>query len=359
MANYANKVLKNGKPIPGVLVRLYNEENVLCGSASTNWQGRYAFYDITPGNYQIRFFGENFTEDSWLYITVTGTDEGAIPIKFAGGAPNLGVSEFVPGEWEVTGGEKTTGQFSFTNLTTSEGSIRTIWLEKKLSSEDESEWEDYKTLNFDSSMDQVADNLSSATYISTLELVEKPTVYDFRCSFFNGNGRPALDGSDIIYAKDSSIIFNGIDDFLEYVGVNGVEVKNEKVTASGISQLPTNEIILEWNDPRDDPGGTMYYNAAGKLAYPTQDQTYNLTGYVVYMFVSDSGDPPSAGNHPVPNEGETETNGAWYFLTSAGKDTPYVTIRVPEKKKIMLWVGFKTAGTVTEAPEDQYVFGEL
>jgi hypothetical protein len=71
----------------------------------------------------------------------------------------------------------------------------------------------------------------------------------------------------------------------------------------------------------------------------------------VYLFISASGDEPSNGeNYPI----KTETEGSWYLLLITTQTS--AQIRVPKKKYIKLWVGFKTRGTTTLATTEYYKY---
>jgi hypothetical protein len=195
-------------------------------------------------------------------------------------------------------------------------------------------------------MPEVAADSKSATYTLQIPLKKKPISYDFRTSFLNGTDLPAKSDSSIIYASCLNVTFAGISDFNEYIGVTGISVKN--TNRSG--KLPTNEIILTWDDPRKS-GTLTFENAAGASVTITEDELRNITGYIVYMYLSDSGSAPSGGeNYPV----KTETNGKWYILHTCEKDINYASMRLPKQKKILLWVGFKTSNTTSTAPTEYY-----
>ena len=76
----------------------------------------------------------------------------------------------------------------------------------------------------------------------SIELVDKPSTYDFKAFFFNPSSEPALNSSnETITANDTSITFNGIPDLDEYIGVTGVTVSNSNAAGT---KVPTNEIIV-------------------------------------------------------------------------------------------------------------------
>lgn len=341
MSFYRKILYQNGKPIQGVQARLYLG-NKKVRNDTTDYYGEYRFDDLENGNYQVRFFGEDFTEDDYIEFSIAGETP---PIDFVD-TPNLAVSE-TGYDFEAQG-EISKGQFNLTSLTTNSGNIRTISIELKLTSE--AVWQLASNFDFGTGLDGVADNLASAIFSAPVKLLDKPSNYDFRATFFNGDKIPAKTNTgNVIYASDLNIIFNGIPDLAEYAGVEELEVRN--TNAAG-DTLPTNEIILTWDDPRKI-GEADFINAAGNEIHLTNDQLENITGYVVYMFISDGGlEPSDRQNYPA----KTETNGAWYLLDTVPEDTPAANIRLPQKKQIMLWVGFQTSGVVTAAPEEYYSF---
>lgn len=75
--------------------------------------------------------------------------------------------------------------------------------------------------------------------------MSKPESYNFRALFFNPGGDPAEVLGDQVEAQEDYILFNGIPDIEEYIGVTNVTVMNGNFPdASGISQVPTNEIVV-------------------------------------------------------------------------------------------------------------------
>ena len=86
MASYSNILLKNGQGIPGVHCVLYNLNNVKVSATTTegiinedfnkdkHTPGKYSFTGVTPGQYEVRFFGEGFNSDDNLIINIAGDD---------------------------------------------------------------------------------------------------------------------------------------------------------------------------------------------------------------------------------------------------------------------------------------------
>jgi len=124
MAFYRNILYQNNIPIQGVEARLYLGDAKV-GCDTTDYHGKYRFDDLENGNYQIRFFGEDFTEDDYINFSIAGET----PLIDFVGIPNLAVAEGNPIFEEQ--GEISTGLFSLTSLTTKTGNIRTILIENK------------------------------------------------------------------------------------------------------------------------------------------------------------------------------------------------------------------------------------
>jgi len=339
MASYRNQLLKNGSPIAGVAARLYNEENQKIGADTTTYDGRYSFTDIPAGNYEVRFFGEDFTSDSWFNITVTGPG-GELPVIVFSGTPTVSVLE-TSYEYEQQG-EISVAQIYLTNLEVSAGKIATVAVKFKKSND--STWDILSKFDFDKTIDGVTDDLSSAIFVSDIPLKEKPSIYDFKVSFFNGDGIPAKNSGVLVTADYNNITFNGIPDVAEYVGVEGVTIKNSN---SAGDKIPTNIIMLEWDHPAITGPGT-FTDGAGKPIEVNGDQVKNISGFVVYMFISNDGKDPDAGLYPVSNP----TNGTWYLLDTIAPDITFANIRLPQKKEVIIWIGFTTPGVVTSATSE-------
>lgn len=83
MASYTGILYQNGVGIPGVHAVLYTPDNIKVQAVTTEGKvsdgddsvsGRYQFLNINPGQYQVRFFGEGFTEENYLTIDVAGSE---------------------------------------------------------------------------------------------------------------------------------------------------------------------------------------------------------------------------------------------------------------------------------------------
>ena len=341
ITGYSGVLYQNGNRIPGVAVRLYNSAGKVAAT-TTNKLGEYSFSDLPANNYQIRFFGEGFTEDDYINFTITGTGGELDPITFTG-TPILAVSE--TGYDFEQQGEISVALITLSNLAVATGVITQIAIDFKLSSD--STWENLKKFDFGDKLPGVAADLSSAVYTSDIPLKEKPSVYDFRATYFKGDGKPALDG-DLLISYEYNISFNGIPDIAEYVGVENLTVKNSNAAGD---KIPTNIIMLEWDFPVTTGAGN-YTDAAGNTIAVTEDQVKNVSSFVVYLFISDDGSVPDDGDYPV----SSPTNGTWYLLDTLAPDINFASVRLPEKKQVMVWVGFTTPGVVTSATKEVFKF---
>lgn len=343
MAEYKGILYQGSNRIPGVAMRLYDEYDQKVSADTTNSWGEYEFLDIDAGNYQVRMFGEDFTNDDWFYITVTGPGGELEPVIFAG-TPIMTVSESSY-DYEQQG-EISVAQVNFTNLEVSDGKLTSILVEYKESSG--STWETLKEYKFGTNIPGVLTDLSGAVYKSDIPLKEKPSYYDFRSTFFNGDGLAATSGGTLVSATESNVTFNGIPDVAEYIGVENLSVKNSNAAGD---KIPTNNIMLEWEHPQTTGAGN-FTDAAGGVVAVNADQVRNVSAFVIYMFVSNSGSGPDDGSYPV----SSPTTGTWYLLDTIPPDTTYTTIRLPQKKQVMVWVGFTTPGVTTSATSEVLKF---
>jgi len=78
-----------------------------------------------------------------------------------------------------------------------------------------------------------------------------------------------------------------------------------------------------------------YAAANGAQTYVSQATLETVSQYIIYIFISDTGLPPSGGNnYPVKSSGEA--NGAWYMLDTLSADQTMASLRVPQNKTVML-----------------------
>ena len=340
ITGYDGILYQNGNRIPGVAVRLYTSSGKV-RATTTDKLGEYSFSSLSANNYQIRFFGEGFDEDDYINFTITGPGGELEPVVFLG-TPLLTVAE-VGYDYEQQG-EISAAQATLANLECT-GKIVQVVIEYKLSAE--STWEILNKFDFGDGLPGVSGDLSSVVYTNDIPMKEKPSVYDFRATYFNGDGIPAKDGG-LLVTEETAITFNGIPDMAEYVGVADVTVKNSN---SDNNKIPTNTIMLEWETP-EVTGAGAYTDAAGNPITVTEDQVKNVSGYVVYMFISEDGGDPDAGNYPA----SSPTNGTWYLLDTLPAKLNFASIRLPQKKQVMIWIGFTTPGVTTSATAEVLKF---
>jgi hypothetical protein len=67
---YWDILLQDNKTIPGVQVRVYDSNNNKIASTTTDWEGKYILDFKSAGNFQIRFFGEDFGPDNYIDFNI-------------------------------------------------------------------------------------------------------------------------------------------------------------------------------------------------------------------------------------------------------------------------------------------------
>lgn len=342
MASYKSRLDKGG-----VMASIYNSNNVRVDVDVTDKYGFYEFKNLVTGPYLIKFYGMGFSSDDSINVSIVDEfdAEDTAPLIFQT-SPSLGVTEGSPFSGQQ--GEGSEGIFAFSNLQPSTGILGKVDIFYKLSTSS-----DYNVLFSLSIGDDTPGYNRETGLLETdfsIELVDKPSTYDFKAFFFNPSSEPALNSSnETITANDTSITFNGIPDLDEYIGVTGVTVSNSNAAGT---KVPTNEIIVTWDDMSDKPAGT-YLDAAGSSVSVTGNQLRNISSYIVYMYVSSGSSPPSNSEN-YPNK--TETNGEWYMLDTIPSSQQRASLRVPQQKSVMLWIGFLTGGTTSSTTSGEYNF---
>lgn len=342
MASYKARLDKSG-----VMASIYNSNSIRVDVDVTDKYGFYEFKNLVTGPYLIKFYGMGYSSDDNINISIVDEfdAEDTAPLTFQT-PPALGVTEGNPFSGQQ--GEGSEGIFAFSNLQPSTGILGKVDIFYKLSSSS-----DYNVLFSLSIGDDTPGYDKANGLLETdfpIELVDKPSTYDFKVFFFNPSSEPALNSSnDTITADDTSITFNGIPDLDEYIGVTGVEVSNSNAAGT---KVPTNEIIVTWDDMSNESAGT-YEDASGSSVTVSENQLKNISSYIVYMYVSAGTSPPSNGEN-YPNK--TETNGEWYMLDTIHSSQQRASLRVPQQKSVMLWIGFLTGGTSSSTTSNEYNF---
>ena len=143
MATYKNHLRRvDGTPILGAQACLYNKYGQRLDVDITEEEGLYYFLNVMTGHYQVRFFGQDLTDEDWIEIDVI--DEISVnesEIIFVG-TPILSVIEIDPMSSLL--GPSTEANFIISNLLTQEGTLADVSLFYKLSTIDE-EWKLLKT----------------------------------------------------------------------------------------------------------------------------------------------------------------------------------------------------------------------
>jgi hypothetical protein len=69
MPSYRGRLPKD-RPYQGIEVVVYNNSNIRVDVDVTDESGEFYFENLNSGNYQLRFFGGNYTEEDWQDIIV-------------------------------------------------------------------------------------------------------------------------------------------------------------------------------------------------------------------------------------------------------------------------------------------------
>jgi hypothetical protein len=84
---------------------------------------------------------------------------------------------------------------------------------------------------------------------------------------------------------------------------------------------------------------TNFYNALGQSITLSAKELRNISGYVVFMFISNAG-KPSSYPWPYPTSDEY---GTWYYINNVPINR--TAVRLPRSKFCKIWVGFKSPKT--------------
>jgi len=344
MATYKNYLKRaDGTGILGAQACLYNTDGQRLDVDITEEDGLYYFLGVATGHYQVRFFGRNLTEDDWLEIDVVDefpdpTISGLVtydPIIFAT-TPYLGVVE--KDSKFMKQGELVTAEYTITDIETTQGRVAATSIFFRADADNE--WQLLDNLNLDVGAVNIDEDLTTITGIAELELPEKPTLFHFKAQFFNPVNEIA-EIAGVPVEPFSQVLFYGITDLDEYVGVTNLVTSN---TVSAIDAnyltIPTDELVCAWDDMKSVSADTQFYNALGQPVSLTEKQLKNISGYTIFLYISDEG-KPSEYPWPYPT---TDAYGTWYFNNTV--PTNRAIVRIPINTYVKVWVGFKTETTV-------------
>jgi hypothetical protein len=338
-------------PLAGVEVDIYvtGTTTRIKSPATTDGGGRWSFTGLATGNYDVAFRGggaksppdpnhcwllnvkvvesvgaggeiEEIIFADFTAITLTVTEETAI----TGLKPSVDVNK----------AEKSYAKFVLTNLTTTQGTLATIRVFYKLSGESTS---DYKILGtYDNGGE------SSATFHLAILLRDKPTTFNFSVDFLNPAGKQAMSGGSPI-TKTSTVAFTGVTSIDIPICALDVMITNCDDPDGGPPPDPPDldgdAAELSWADPRlikytDWGTPTRYKKADGSSISLTWATAQQITGFIVYVFISSDGELPT---EEFPG-GNTGNHGTWYFVAKVEK--PKATVRLPASSDVGFWVGF-------------------
>lgn len=348
MGRYYNYLTRDGKGVPGVGVTICTLDGVKKDYEVTDENGFYQFTGLSAGTYQIRFFGMGFDDTSWFDVQVVGDLE---PIELEPLVlSEIPILEIIEEEAYLT----EQGEMGKIFVTVSGIDIITgklANLDVYYQDPTNSGYNYLSSIKTFYSLDPDIENPTIVSGMLDVPLLKKPIIYDFKTRFFNPIGEVSNFDNMVLEVFDHGVELDGIADLVEYIGVSGLVVKNGNFRYnSNVMTIPTNEVVLTWGSPNNYVEG-IYHTAAGVESFVTEKQLNSWTNFVIFMYVATTNLAPSEDKYyPI----KTETNGAWYFLDRVKINR--ASLRVPKKKNIMLWIGFETQNTTSQATLEEYVF---
>ncbi|MGE5682595.1 MAG: hypothetical protein ACM34K_17140, partial [Bacillota bacterium] len=207
---------------------------------------------------------------------------------------------------------------------------------------------------------EIHNNSISVKYTLPIILYKKPQCkYDFYAIFLNKNGVPAkINGTNLVSYK-YEVNFDGIPDFDQLIEVHGLSAANLDYDLAGVDDIDDVGFVskqgfqavpslsgwfceLSFDDlkliPRQDWNDEGFRTAKGNPVKVSFDQARRILDYVVYMFISETNQPPDYAR-PGLNEGEQESQGRWFHM-GYFKDTN-VKVRCMPDSYVAFWVGFR------------------
>ena len=352
MAKYSDNLYQNGVAMPAVLVGAYDVFGARKDVTTTDKDGYFEFNNLSQGQYTVKLQGGGFTTpaDDFLINIVAGAGSSETdPIVF-NNTPTLSVTENNTPYSQVVDGslnQLTTATIVLHNLDVSAGILSNITLAWK--PDFQSQYNNNLNFGYNSQLSEVTNNGQTATYTATIPMYDaSSSTYDFKASFFNVAGSPAVKGDgSVVEVKHDNVTFNGVPDIQEYVEVIGAS----GLTFGESGTLSTDNITMQWTNLKElsrsefesaYPSNIATSNAFGAATILTYDMVQNIDEYGVFMFVSTFGAAPTY-ERPGLNNGESEPNGSWQFLGNFSTTT--VNITLPENNKVGLWIGLRQSST--------------
>jgi len=243
--------------------------------------------------------------------------------------PTINVLEGSSGDNSVSidanGNEYSTAEITFGNMQENIGTVRSIKMEYKQASQ--ANWKPFAEYKYHPDIDNMSE--SGAFLTEKIILDSRPVTYDFRATFLNYNNEPAEDSGSLLTISDTSVTFDGISQYTEYIGCKDVVCENHTADV-----LPNDIVELTWSIPVESTFSDAYGNAVS----PNTDELTLLNHYIVMMYVpTDSLD--ATYQRPGLNGGESE-NGTWYYMGRFEGNSARITC--PRGLQVAFWVGFST-----------------
>ena len=332
---------------------------------TTDKDGNWQFGITETGWYTVKFYGggaipSNAINRIYLEYAPSGTDY--LPLIYLIN-PAMSINELT-GKVDVNRAETAVIQIAFSNLTPSQGDLRTIQIYYKRT-EDATDYIPFKTIPI------VDDQISALNVRAEIKLEAKPDYFDFQAIFFDALGIPLKIGGTVYSVYDIAVRLDGVPDVYEYVEGVDLEALNTPDPESGTI---TGDIIkLKWTDLRELPKSAFPIetkDAFGRAITITYEMAARILNYVVFMYVS------SIENGPIRKyPGLTALYGAvpfgatqWAFKDiqqpTEGKKwvymgdfaTAYAEFTLPKGVWVAFWVGFKTFRTNSQVELGRYTY---
>ncbi len=219
----------------------------------------------------------------------------------------------------------------------------------------------------------ITDPQATITITHPIVLEKKPQTFRFGVQLLNPLNNPwKVSGS--IQTLQVQAVFNGVPDLWEYV--EGFELHATNTADPEGGTVESDTIKFRWKDVKsmdDAEFPKESVDAFGNPVTVTQDIRRKITGYVLYMFVSDSEEPPASpfpgvstvfgsipfNGAPFNYQGMVgyEPNGKWVKVY----DNPgaFCEVKCPTGDNgmyVSFWLGMKTQKTITKIEENQVIY---
>lgn len=364
-----------GVPQPAALVSLwysaaesgtYTQQD----NETSDNTGYWEFAITKTGWYTIKFYGKNFVESDWIlkiFVQYDPGEAGVVPLEYNTAQPAISVYE-KDVKTDVNNNEYSIAEINIANIIPDIGTLKTIEIYYKKS--EDTNWKTLKTINVPDH-----DELENLLPLDVeMFLKSKPEYWDFKAIFLNGLGIPYKTLANMIYETSSlNVKFDGVPDLYEYVEGLGLGAINTDDPEGGA--VVGNVIKFQWTDIKglgDSAFPIESADAFGAQYTITKEIAKKLTSYVLYMYISDDGNPAptftpglvaiyggipySATEWGYKGEADVSTEGVGKWVFVGEYSTPYAEVTCPRGKGVQFWLGFKTEKTQTNIAAEKYVY---